>query len=67
MVFAEYLLGEEILVAPVIIQGAVSRDVYLPAGQWLAEGQSSRVYEGRQWIRNYSAPLNSLPYFVKRK
>lgn len=31
---SEYLLGDRILVAPVLDEGAVSRDVYLPPGQW---------------------------------
>ncbi len=31
----EYLFGPSILVAPVLVEGAVSRSVYLPAGNWL--------------------------------
>lgn len=30
----QYLLGDEILVAPVLEEGATSRSVYLPAGEW---------------------------------
>ncbi len=30
----EYMLGDRILVAPVIVEGATSRDVQLPAGTW---------------------------------
>jgi alpha-glucosidase len=30
----EYLLGDELLVAPIVDEGATSRPVYLPAGRW---------------------------------
>ncbi len=30
----EYLLGDRILVAPVIREGAISRSLYLPSGAW---------------------------------
>lgn len=31
----EYLLGDRILVAPIVTQGATSREVKLPAGTWI--------------------------------
>ncbi|XP_012285378.1 myogenesis-regulating glycosidase [Orussus abietinus] len=60
----EYLLGQDILVAPVIEEGATSRDVYLPAGRW-KDANSNTIYTGPVWLRNYPAPLSVLPYFVK--
>lgn len=63
--FTEYLLGESILVAPVMIEGAQSRDVYLPKGTWLTFGDRNKIEKGPKWIKNFSAPLDVLPYFVK--
>ncbi|KAJ8876341.1 hypothetical protein PR048_020786 [Dryococelus australis] len=62
----EYLLGEDILVAPVMTQGATSRDVYLPQGRW-RDGlhPDHSLIEGRTWLRNYSASLSELPYFIR--
>ncbi|XP_025269481.1 myogenesis-regulating glycosidase-like isoform X2 [Camponotus floridanus] len=59
----EYLLGETILIAPVIQEGAISRDIYFPAGIWL--DQNHKTISGPKWIRNYPAPLDTLPYFKK--
>ncbi|XP_063382934.1 myogenesis-regulating glycosidase-like [Cydia fagiglandana] len=57
----EFLLGEKILVAPVLEQGAVSRAVYLPRGTWRdAEGAE---YEGPTTL-DYPAPIEVLPYFI---
>ncbi|XP_063539892.1 myogenesis-regulating glycosidase-like [Cydia strobilella] len=57
----EFLLGEKILVAPVLEQGAVSRTIYLPRGTWRdAEGA---VYEGPTTL-DYPAPIDVLPYFI---
>ncbi|XP_004925058.2 myogenesis-regulating glycosidase isoform X1 [Bombyx mori] len=67
VIWDEYLLGENILVAPVLTEGATSRDVYLPAGVWYEEGDRSRVLEGPTWLRAYPAPLDVLPYFVREK
>ncbi|XP_029674383.1 myogenesis-regulating glycosidase-like [Formica exsecta] len=60
----EYLLGETILVAPVIEEGAISRDVYFPAGTWLDLNRGT-IINGPKWLRNYPAPLDILPYFQK--
>ncbi|KAK2575419.1 hypothetical protein KPH14_008331 [Odynerus spinipes] len=60
----EYLLGEDILVAPVTEEGAVSRDIYLPAGLW-RDPSNNYTYMGRGWIRDYNAPLDKLPYFYR--
>ncbi|XP_047004095.1 myogenesis-regulating glycosidase-like [Schistocerca americana] len=63
---SEFLLGEDLLVAPVLQEGAVSRDVYLPRGSWRDEANSKHpVIEGPIWLTNYSAPLSVLPYFTR--
>ena len=62
----EFLLGSDLLVAPVMEEGAVSRDIYLPRGEWRdANDPDGTVIKGPLWIENYSAPLFVLPYFVK--
>lgn len=61
---SEFLLGDDILVAPVLESGARSRDVYLPAGQWTDELRGGIKQGG--WHRNYRVELHELSYF-KRK
>jgi sulfoquinovosidase len=59
----EWLLGRNLLVAPVVTQGARGRSVYLPTGCWRS-AQSGRRLHGpvATWIR---APLAVLPYFAR--
>ncbi|XP_049702161.2 myogenesis-regulating glycosidase [Helicoverpa armigera] len=64
-IWDEYLLGESILVAPIVTQNARSRDIYLPKGTWYDQGNKSKVIEGPITLTNYSAPLDVLPFFVK--
>ncbi|CAL8072572.1 unnamed protein product [Orchesella dallaii] len=59
-----YMLGDNILIAPVVEEGAVSRDIYLPTGTWRSAVDSA-VHVGPQWLRNYPAPLNVTPFFIK--
>jgi alpha-D-xyloside xylohydrolase len=43
----EYMFGSDLLVAPMIEEGA-SRKVYLPPGSWI-DYQTGKVYSGGQW------------------
>ena len=58
----EFMLGDALLVAPVIVEGAVERDVYLPAGSWtnLLTGE---VIEGGKTV-TVKASLGQLPLFL---
>ncbi|KAL3266159.1 hypothetical protein HHI36_010344, partial [Cryptolaemus montrouzieri] len=60
----EFLLGDKILVAPILDEGAIFRNVYLPNGTWI-DGNNGSVYRGRTTLRNYSAPIEVLPYFIR--
>jgi myogenesis-regulating glycosidase len=62
--FSEFMLGDDILVAPVIQQGRTTRDIYLPKGKW-TDGNTGAIITGRIWLKNYRAPLDVLPYFIK--
>lgn len=58
----EYLFGPNLLVAPVLTQGATSRAVYLPAGKWLNETDKT-ISTGGQTI-TAQAPLDTIPVFA---
>lgn len=60
----EFLSGEHFLVAPVYQDTTERRDIYLPKGTWI-DYWSGRTYEGPTTIDSYSAPLDTLPLFVK--
>jgi alpha-glucosidase (family GH31 glycosyl hydrolase) len=65
MIPTEYMLGEDILVAPVLDQGATSRDIYLPLGGWQDGNNLTVTRTGPIWIRNYPAPIDLVPFFIK--
>jgi len=58
----EYLLGDALLIAPVLDEGT-SRRVYLPPGGWYAFDTKER-HEGGRFIE-VEAPLERLPMFVR--
>lgn len=62
----EFMVGDSILVAPVIQAGARSRDLYLPAGQW-RDFKTKEIIIGGRTLRNYPAPLDTLPLFLAVK
>ncbi len=60
----EYLLGEEIFVAPVYEQGQRERDLFLPEGSKWINYWTGELQEGGQQVL-VEAPLDRIPLFVK--
>ena len=58
----QYMLGRDLLVAPVIEEGASAREVYLPRGRWWHLFEQ-RWYEGG-WHK-VDAPLEAIPVFLR--
>ncbi len=59
----EFLVGEKLLVAPVVNPGETVRKVYLPEGLWYSLEKGER-YQGPGFILE-DAPLDHMPIFVK--
>lgn len=57
------MLGDAILVAPVVEQGATKRTVYLPRGVWY-EFDTGKLIDGAQSIST-DAPLERLPLYMR--
>lgn len=60
----EYLWGRDILVAPVLEQGATEREIIFPDGLWVDYNKPSKFYHGGDTIK-YDAPLSVIPLFVR--
>ncbi|HET6583903.1 MAG TPA: TIM-barrel domain-containing protein [Nannocystaceae bacterium] len=58
-----YLLGDDLLVAPVVEAGADTRTLLLPPGRWV-EWHTGVVHEGGEEI-TIDAPLAVLPLFLR--
>lgn len=58
-----YMLGDNLLVAPVIVQGAVKKTIPFPPGRWINFFDGTAL-EGGQ-AHEVDAPLETLPLFVK--
>ena len=52
------------MVAPVMQQGAVSREITFPEGTWVDVNHPEKRYEGHTTV-NYAAPLEVLPLFAR--
>jgi alpha-glucosidase (family GH31 glycosyl hydrolase) len=61
-----WLLGRDVLVAPVVQEGAAGRGVYLPRGCWRSVGPAGvgRRLPGGRRVR-VAAPLGTLPFFFR--
>lgn len=58
----QFLLGESLLIAPILDESASSRKVYLPAGKWI-DFFTGKIYTGKRWIMAGSD--ERLPVFQK--
>jgi alpha-glucosidase len=59
----EWTLGDDVLVAPVVTEGATSRTMYFPAGCW--RDPQTHLTERGPRSATVSAPLPRLPYFFR--
>jgi alpha-glucosidase (family GH31 glycosyl hydrolase) len=59
----QYFWGEQLLVAPVMEEGGISRTVIFPAGNWI-DFKTNQTYSGEH-IYSVDAPLDKIPVFVK--
>lgn len=59
----QFVLGNDIIVTPVVIKGARARTVVLPAGEWIAE--DDMVHKGGAPV-TIEVPLERLPYFRRK-
>jgi alpha-glucosidase len=60
----QFMLGPDLLVAPVITRGAVSRSVYFPEGQWINIWTKEKVEGNSTHI--VSAPIGSPPVYIRQ-
>jgi len=61
----QFVVGNDVIVAPVVYQGHVTRDIYLTQGLWTDLLNPNFTYNGGQWVEGFDAPLNKLPIFIR--
>jgi alpha-glucosidase (family GH31 glycosyl hydrolase) len=61
--YGQYLLGEQLLIAPLWSDTTFSREIYLPEGEWIDFWDKTK-YKGKQTII-YNAPIDKAPILVK--
>jgi len=59
----EYLLGKDLLVAPVM-NGESVRSVYLPEGEWI-DFWTGEQLTGERWLKKLKVPLSRIPLYVR--
>ncbi|MDE5829821.1 MAG: DUF5110 domain-containing protein [Duncaniella sp.] len=60
----QYLWGRDVMIAPVLTQGATSREVVFPQGKWVDMRSPAAVYAGGT-TATVDAPLEVLPMFAR--
>jgi len=60
----QFMFGPDLLVAPVLYEGARSRKVYLPAGAAWTDAWTDETLDGGQWI-TADAPLERIPLYLR--
>jgi alpha-glucosidase len=59
----QFMIGENLLVAPVLSEFENYKKLYLPEGRWI-DLRNGKIYSGNQWII-LEVPLYEIPYFLK--
>ncbi|KAF7668968.1 hypothetical protein LDENG_00273460 [Lucifuga dentata] len=63
----QFLIGDEVLVAPVVEKGVLRRDIYLPDGgfQW-QDSRNAQVFDGGTYLQDYPVALEEVAIFLRR-
>ncbi len=61
----QWMLGTDVLVAPVVTQGATSRSLYVPPGCWAPQGGTGGGTLQGPGTVTVTAPLTVLPYWFR--
>ncbi|XP_063293792.1 SITS-binding protein-like [Pelobates fuscus] len=63
----EFLIGDEMLIAPITEQGEVQRDIFLPGNgyQWV-DTKTSQVFDGGTILKRYYCSLLEIPVFIRK-
>ncbi|GJP81436.1 hypothetical protein CLOP_g11587, partial [Closterium sp. NIES-67] len=61
----QFAIGDDIIVAPVVVKGQKKRDVYLPKGTWCELLNPSNTFEGPTWLEDVEAPLHIIPIYCR--
>lgn len=59
-----YMIGDALLVAPIVKEGMRHRDLYLPSGAVWIDWWTGKQFEGGKQHR-VEAPLDRLPFFIR--
>jgi alpha-glucosidase len=59
----QFMIGENLLVAPVLSEKENFKKLYLPEGKWL-DWWTTKIYEGNQWII-VEVPQWRIPLFIR--
>ena len=61
----EFMVGNDLLVAPVTDDGKRKRDIYLPSGVW--RDHHGKDHNGGVMLKDFPVNLEELPYFERKK
>ena len=59
----QFMVGDRLLVAPVLCEGTTVRSVYLPGGKWVGHRNNQTVYEGGQFYNFNVEDFTVIPFF----
>uniref|UniRef100_A0A1A8RV07 Myogenesis-regulating glycosidase n=4 Tax=Nothobranchius TaxID=28779 RepID=A0A1A8RV07_9TELE len=60
---SQFLIGDDLMVAPVLEPGKQERDIYLPAGRWMSY-KGEHFDKGPMYLTDYPVDLDEVAYFT---
>jgi len=63
----QFLVGDILMVAPILEEGATERDIFITPGLWQRDiGEDKQIHVGPKMLFNYRVQLHEVAYFLRK-
>jgi len=64
---SQFMIGDDLMVAPILDEGHVERDIFIPPGAWEdMTSNTGNIHVGPVMLRHHHVPLDKVAYFIRR-
>ena len=61
----QFMIGNDVMVAPMLVEGGKERAIYFPRGMWVNKLHGNTI-QGSKWVKSHPVPISKIAYFERK-